>query len=104
MPFSFIIIIIIVITIIIIIISSSSKYDSKAWFSYILRIPDLERAINSNWFSLTIGDSYAWNRFCCITHIVCLRSFFFHTEIILENGNLQTNAGDSNTIWCILLL
>ena len=37
-----------------------------------------------------------------------LRSSFFrsiaHTEVILANGDLQTNACDSKTIWCILIL
>ena len=37
-----------------------------------------------------------------------LRSFFFryvaHAEVILENGNLPTNAFNSKTIWCLLIL
>ena len=43
---------------------------------------------------------------CSAYILIILFSFrsVAHAEVILENGDLQTNARNSKPIWCILIL
>ena len=41
---------------------------------------------------------------CAYIKVILFSGLVAHAEVILENGDLQTNARNSKTVWCILIL